>query len=109
MIHDKPIRYLSLAAKAGQIVIGMQDIRQEVSRKKGYLIVLALDAGENTRRKARSLASAGGVPLKETRYSKSEISDAIGCGRDVAVILIRNEGLAGAFVTAHAMEWEERI
>ena len=109
MSANKAIRYLSLAAKAGKIVSGMDDCEQTVRRGRGSLLVLAADAGRNTCRQAENLAGVCRVKLLKSNYTKSELSAAIGRGSAVSLALVTDEGLAGAFSSAHAMEQEECI
>ena len=106
--NTRAIRYLSLAAKAGQISVGMQEVLQEISKKRGCLIVAASDAGDNTIRKAKTASLSGNIRFLHSPYTKSEISDAIGRGRDVSLVLIRDQNLAEAFESANAKEWEEQ-
>mgnify|MGYP002861467696 CR=1 FL=1 len=108
MTNRKSIRYLSLAAKAGHISLGMKEVLQESRKNNGYLVVLAADAGENTKRKARSLSANNNIKLVQSDYTKEEISDAVGHGRDMSIVLFKNKDLAEAFSQTHAKEWEER-
>lgn len=108
MNERKAIRYLSLAAKAGKLVSGADDCEQTVKKGKRGLLILACDAGSSTARRAGTLASDR-VRLFPCRYTKSELSAAIGRASPVSLALVTDEGLAGAFAAAHATEQEERI
>ena len=111
MSDKKAIRYISLAAKAGRLVIGFNDCEKAVRKQKRTgLLILAADAGGNTIRRAEHLAEAPGVTQMVTEYNKSELAAAVGRGSSVALTLVIDEGLAAAFAAAAAngMEQEEQ-
>jgi len=101
---DKALGYLALAAKAGKLRVGELDIKTSVQRGKGSLLVLARDAGQNTAHRAQKLSEDLPAPLIKTAYTKSEIAAAIGRGNPVALVLMRDEGLAKAFAEAARKE-----
>ena len=109
MKENRAIRYLSLAAKAGRLISGADDCEKTLKAGKRGLLILASDAGGNTLRRAQRLAQENRIRLFPCQYNKSELSAAIGRGSAVSMILVTDEGLAGAFVSAHATEQEERI
>lgn len=108
MTEKKAIRYLSVAAKAGKIISGMDECGKYIKKGKSGLMILAADAGQNTERKAQALISER-IRLLQVIYTKSELSAAIGRGSPVSMALVADEGLADAFAEAHATEQEERI
>lgn len=109
MKNNKSIRYLSLAAKAGKIISGMDECEKTARKGKGGLFILAADAGGNTRHRAEVIAAQQRIRLIESIYTKSELAAAIGRGSAVSIALLTDDGLAGAFAAAHATEQEERI
>ncbi len=110
MNKKNAIRYLSLAAKAGRLVTGAEDCEKALKRKKGALIILAADAAQNARKRAEALSAASGTRLMRTEYTKSELAAAVGRGSSVAIALVTDEGLAGAFTAeANPKRQEERI
>lgn len=112
MSEKKAIRYLSLAAKAGRIVTGGDDVEKAITKqRKGGLLVLASDAAPNAVKRAEALAAPGRVTVYKTTYTKLELASAVGRGSSVALALVTDEGLAAAFTAAAAngMEQEERI
>lgn len=108
MSKEKAIRYLSLAAKAGGIVIGADECEKAIRRGKGGLLLLASDAAGNAVRRAQVLSAQPRVELMATVYTKAELAAALGRGTAVAVALVTNNELARAFITA-SKEQEERI
>lgn len=109
MKENRAIRYLSVAAKAGRLVSGLEDCGKAVRRGRGRLFILASDAGGNTVRQAQRLARDGRIGLIRCIYTKSELSAAVGRGSAVSAVLVTDEGLAAAFAGAHAREQEEQI
>lgn len=108
---NKAIRYLSLAAKAGKLVIGADDCLKAVKKGKGRLIVLAADAAPSAVKRANELASGRDIRIIVTEYTKAELAQAVGRGSSVALALLTDEGLSAAFTAAAAigMEQEESI
>ena len=102
MNENKAIRYLSLAAKAGRIVTGGDEVEKTVRRGKGGLLVLAADAGQNSIRRAEQLTREFPLMLERSAYTKSQIAAAVGRGSSVALALVTDGGLAEAFRTASA-------
>ena len=111
MSGNEPIRYLSLAAKAGRLVTGGDEVEKSIRRGKGGLLILASDAGQNTVRRGEILAQDRRVTLRKTTYTKSQIAAAVGRGSSVALALVTDEGLSEAFrkASATAQEQEEQI
>ena len=111
MNETKAIRYLSLAAKAGRIVTGGDEVEKSIRRGKGGLLILASDAGKDTVRRGELLARDRLVTLERSAYTKSQIAAAVGRGSSVALALVTDEGLAEAFkkASASAQKQEEQI
>lgn len=108
---DKAIRYLSLAAKAGKLIIGADDCLKAARKNKAKLIVLAVDAGESAVKRANELSAMHNTTIIKTVYTKAELAQAVGRGSSVALTIVIDEGLAAAFTAAAAdgMEQEEHI
>lgn len=102
MNENKAIRYLSLAAKAGRIVTGGDEVEKSIRRGKGGLLIVASDAGRDTVRRGELLAGGCLVTLERSAFNKSQIAAAVGRGSSVAIALVTDEGLAEAYRTASA-------
>ena len=100
-----------LAAKAGALVTGGDEVEKTLRRGKGGLLVMARDAGSAAIRRAQRLAAPPGVSLIISSYTKSEIAAAVGRGSSVAFALVTDRGLASAFTEAAAnvSEQEEQV
>ena len=108
---DKAIRYLSLASKAGKLVIGADDCEKIVKKGKAVRILLASDAAPSAVKRANDLSAYRNTSIINTAYTKSELSQAVGRGSSVAFVVLTDEGLAAAFEksAAIALEQEEHI
>ncbi len=111
-MNDKSaIRYLSLAAKAGRLVTGVEDCEKALKKRRGdALLILAADAAPNAQKRAEALSEAGAARLVKTEFTKSELAAAVGRGSSVALALVTDWGLAEAFrAAANPKRQEERI
>ena len=108
---DKAISYLSLAAKAGKLVIGEDDQRKAARKGKASLLVLAADAAPGAIKRASELSAVRNTKVIKTVYTKSELAHAVGRGSSVALLMLIDEGLSAAFTAAAAIgtEQEESI
>ena len=61
---DKALSMIGLASKAGKIVSGEFSVTSAVRKKKAFLVVVAKDASENTRKTFRDMCSYHHVPIR---------------------------------------------
>jgi ribosomal protein L7Ae-like RNA K-turn-binding protein len=110
-IHDKALRYLGLAAKAGKLVVGADECDKAVKAGKGKLLVLAADAGNNVVRMADRWSAERGLQVVKTAFTKPQLAAAVGRGTTVAMALVKDDGLAKAFLAAavNGTEQEEHL
>ena len=57
MLHDRALSMLSLAAKAGKVASGEFSVEKAVKSRKAYLVLVADDASENTKKLFRNMCS----------------------------------------------------
>jgi ribosomal protein L7Ae-like RNA K-turn-binding protein len=109
--HDKALRYLGLAAKAGRLTTGADECDKAVKAGKGKLLVLAADAGNNVIRMASRWSAEYGITVVKTQFTKAQLAAAVGRGTMAALALVNDEGLAKAFLAAasNGTEQEEHI
>lgn len=75
--HDKVLSGLSLATKAGKVVSGEFSTEKAVKEKKAYLVIVADDASDNTKKNFSNMCHYYNVPL--AFYSdKITLGNAIG-------------------------------
>lgn len=63
MTNSKILSLIGLATKAGKIVSGEFSTEKSVKTGKGFLVVAAEDASENTKKKFRNMCSFYQVPI----------------------------------------------
>lgn len=61
---SKVEQFLGLATKAGKLVTGEEWVVKAVTSKQVYLVILAADASENTRKKLQDKCRSYGIPLR---------------------------------------------
>jgi len=104
---DKAIRYLSLASKAGKLIIGAEDCEKAAKRRIAALIVLANDAAPSAVKRAEQLSAAYNINVFKSLYTKTELAQAVGRGSSVALALLIDEGLSAAFTASAAKGTEQ--
>lgn len=77
MSKNKVTSLIGLAMKAGKIVSGEFMTEKSVKTGKAYLVLVAADASENTRKKFRNMCSFYEIPVFFAE-SKEELGRAIG-------------------------------
>lgn len=63
MQNDRVMTSLSLAQKAGQVKSGGFSVEQAIRDGSAYLVIVAGDASENTKKKMKSMTDYYQVPL----------------------------------------------
>ena len=63
MTNNKILSLIGLATKAGKTVSGEFSTEKSVKTGKGYLVVVAEDASENTKKKFRNMCEYYEVPV----------------------------------------------
>lgn len=70
---------LGLAAKAGKIVSGEYSVEKALKEGRAYLVIIAGDASENTKKHFRDMCSFRNVPIR-ILGNKEELGNCIGKG-----------------------------
>ncbi|HLR14571.1 MAG TPA: YlxQ family RNA-binding protein [Bacillota bacterium] len=81
------LQFLGLAKRARKIVLGEQQIIKEIQHKKAYLILLASDTGEQTRKKITNKCQFYDIPYVFVD-DRQTLSQAIGATDRVAVAIM---------------------
>ena len=63
MIQNKALSLLGLATKAGKTVSGEFSTEKSVKSGKGYVVLVAGDSSDNTKKKFRNMCAYYQVPL----------------------------------------------
>lgn len=91
-ILEKVWNLLGLATKAGQITKGLDDSLNEIKKSRVFLIILAEDAGANTKKKVRHALEGSEIPCLS--ISSSEILGKYTGVKTRAVIGIKDKHFA---------------
>ena len=92
MKPDKVLSMLGLAAKAGNIASGEFSTEKSVKEGKAYLVIVAGDASDNTKKHFRDMTTFYEVPMFEYA-DKDTLGHAIG-KEFRASLSVNNEGFA---------------
>lgn len=92
MQNDRVLSALGLAQKAGQIASGEFAVEQAVKKRLAYLVIVAEDASDNTKKKAQNMTAYYKTPLY-CYASKDDLGRCIG-KEYRAMVAVLNQGFA---------------
>ena len=101
MSNPKIFQTLSLAKKAGAVKDGEYACEKEIRAFGAYLVIVAEDASDNTRKKFSDMASYREIPLI-LFGSKDRLGQCIGKG-ERAVLVITDAGFGNAIQKTYRM------
>ena len=101
MRPDKVLSLVSLACKAGACVSGGFLTEQEVRADRAKLVMVAVDASENTKKRFRDQCRFRGVPFL-LYGKKEELGHAMG-KEFRACLAVKSQGLAEGILTQLGM------
>ena len=92
MIVNKALSMLGIATKAGKTVTGEFSTEKSVKEGKAYLVIVAADASDNTKKKFQNMCNYYHVTL---RMFSDKISLGSACGKEFrASLAVVDAGLA---------------
>lgn len=91
-MKDKRLNMLSIAMKAGKVVSGEDMTLESVKARRAYLVIIAADASDNTKKLFYDKCRYYKIPITEYA-TKSELGWAIGKAERSSVA-IEDKGLA---------------
>lgn len=94
MNNDKVLSLLSLAKKAGKLKSGEYCVETEIKKGRAKLVIVALDASENTKKSYSDMCNHKKVPIIFYE-NKDNLGRCIGCEERAALVLT-DEGFANA-------------
>lgn len=100
---SKALNYLGIMRKAGACAVGETDCGATCRAGKAKVLLVASDASENARSRARGFVYGRGIPLVELPFAKFELAGLLGRGM-TAMIAVTDLGLAEAFMRTLAAE-----
>ena len=90
--NNKVLSLLGLATKAGKIASGEFSTEKSVKSGKGFLVLVAADASENTKKKFRNMCEFYEVPADKEELGKF-------CGKEFrASLAVQDENFAKAML-----------
>ena len=92
MNNDKVLSLMGLAKKAGKLKSGEYCVENEIKKGKAVLVIVALDASENTKKKYSDMCAYRKVPICFWS-EKEKIGNILGNGERAAADL-SDEGFA---------------
>ena len=96
---DKALNYMSLARKAGRIELGEEPVGGAARAQHARLVVVASDASDHTRRRAKSFVAGTNQACITLPYTKDEMGEAVG-RQSLAIAAFTDPAMALAFVKA---------
>lgn len=95
-MNNKALSMLGIATKAGKTVTGEFSTEKAVKEGSAYLVVVAGDASNNTKKKFRNMCDYYQVTIK-VFADKDSLGNA--CGKEFrASLAVTDEGLANAVI-----------
>ena len=95
---DKVLSLLGIAMKAGKVVSGETSTEAAVKGFQAYLVVVAQDASDNTRKHFTDMCNYRDIPII-TYSTREELGRAI--GKDYrSNLAVTDEGLSGSIIKA---------
>ena len=96
MAQNKVMSLLGIAMKAGKVASGEFSVEKSIKEKKAYLVLVAMDASDNTKKMFRNMCTFYEVPYYEFG-KKEELGHAL--GKEMrASLAIQDEGFSKAVV-----------
>lgn len=89
---------LGLCRKAGAIIIGTPMVTESLPKGKVKVVFYACDASGNTEKKITDKCKFYGVECIRTKFSSSELSDAIGKSGAVCALGITDKNFSGELI-----------
>lgn len=96
---NKALNLLSLARKGGRIEVGEEPMCAAARACYARLVIVAEDATDHTRRRAKAAVAGSGQQMIVVPFSKDDLGSALG-RTSVAVAALTDPALALAFVRA---------
>lgn len=98
---DKALRYLCLARKAGLLACGEESCGDICSSGKAKLLLVAVDASPNAKKRSQSYLHGRRALLQEIPLTKAELGNALGRS-ECSMVCFTDLSLAERFAAAMA-------
>ncbi len=101
------LNLVSLARKARKLEVGEEPTVAAARSHQAKLILVAVDAADNTYRRVRNACGGGNVTWVSTPYSKLQLGSAVGRG-ETAMVAVMDIGLEDAMIRGLAADDPEK-
>lgn len=108
MVYDPYLSLLGMARRGGNLAVGEEPVAEACRLRSARLVLVAADASDNTRRRARHMAEESHLPLAELPHTKGEIGWLLGRS-SCAVLAVTDMGLAAVVAVKLAQTDPERF
>ena len=98
-MDNRALNYLSLARKGGMAELGEEPVGAITRAGKGYLVIVASDAGDHTWRRAKSFVAGTDQQCLRIPFTKDEMGFVVG-RTSLAIAAITDVALALALAKA---------
>ncbi|WP_424765750.1 L7Ae/L30e/S12e/Gadd45 family ribosomal protein [Paenibacillus sp. sgz302251] len=98
MKQNKSLSQLGMAMRAGKLITGDEIVLKAVRSKQVYLVIIAGDASDNTKKKFRDKCSTYGIQLAEA-FDREQLGKAI--GKPERVVLAVTDAQFGKMIANH--------
>lgn len=104
-MNNNALNLLGLAKRAQKLTVGCDSVVSSMAEGKSKVVIMAGDISQNTKKVILKNAQAYSVHTIVVKYSKDELSSAV--GRLTAVISVEDEGFARGLQIRLAEDKEE--
>jgi ribosomal protein L7Ae-like RNA K-turn-binding protein len=100
--RDKALSFLGLATKAGKVVSGEFMTAKAIKEGSAYLVIIPLDASDNTKKKFRNMCNYYQVPI---HFYSDKISLGSAIGKETrASVGVLDQGFAKGIIDKMVIE-----
>ena len=96
MLNNKVLQLLGLATRAGKTMAGEFLVEKAIKQKKAFLVIVAEDASDNTKKLFNDKTSFYNIPCFE-HATKEELGKAIG-KKQRASVAVMDKGFATSII-----------
>jgi ribosomal protein L7Ae-like RNA K-turn-binding protein len=98
--QNKVLSTLGLAHRAGKLVLGTQQVRDSVKKKRALLVITACDISQNTRKEIFDSCAFYGVQAISSDFTMSDFSEALGKLCSVSAVALTDIGFKNLVINS---------
>ena len=77
-MNDKLLSFLGITRKSGKLFLGMDEVKNNITKKNISLVMVAKDISKTSFKKLNNVASKNGVKIVSLKYTIEELHSSIG-------------------------------